>query len=87
MTVLRFGRYAFGISFAVAVVSGCGESQPPIGTPQNPAVATRADRAGWMLRQAARENLLYVSGTSGNVYVYTYPKGQLALRPENDTPS
>lgn len=70
----------FALSITVALLAGCGGSQPPIGapgaTPQSRAIATRADRGGSWMRSAASAKLLYVSeGTT--VEVYTFPQGEL----------
>jgi hypothetical protein len=61
------------------MLAGCGGSQPPIGAPgaisQTSAIATRAERGGsWMLPEAKRESLLYVSisSASGPVDVFDY---------------
>ena len=80
MNSVRFNRYAL-IIFAVALLAGCGGSQPPIGAPgampQTSALATHADRGkSWMLPEAKSEDLLYVTNYS-HVSVYTYPKGKL----------
>lgn len=68
--------YAFSIA-AVALLAGCGRSQPPIGAPgamlQTSAVAAHADRpASWMLPEAKHENLLYVADYGVGVIVYSY---------------
>src|SRR5580700_9024350 len=68
------GRYAFGICVAVAMLAGCGGSQPLVGTPgampQTSAIATHAERGGsWMSPEATHDDLLYVSlGATVNVY-------------------
>lgn len=70
---------------AAALFAGCGESQPPIGTPgavpQSHALAPHMQRGGsWMMPGAKRKNLLYVSSYGYNgqfVYVYAYPAGTL----------
>ena len=75
--------YTLGLSAAVAMLFGCGGSQSPIGAPgampQSYATATHGERGGsWMRPEAKSEDLLYVSSeTSGDVYVYTYPQGNL----------
>jgi len=50
----------------MALLAGCGGSQPPIGAPgavpQSRAVATHVDRGGsWMQEEAKGEYLLYVT--------------------------
>jgi len=71
MKGLDFGRYALGSCAAVALLVGCGGSQPPIGAPgampQTMATAARFDRGNsWMLPEAKSSDLLYVS-TAGDV--------------------
>jgi len=75
--------YTFGLSAAVAMLFGCGVSQPRVGAPgampQALALATHAERGkSWMLPEAKRDNLLYVSdqGTS-DVYFFSYPGAKL----------
>ena len=87
MKILGFSRYALLSCVAAAMLAGCGGSSPPIGAPgalpQTSARATHAGRGkSWMLRDATKSTLLYVSLGSGEVNVYTYPSnvfvGQLA---------
>jgi hypothetical protein len=73
------GSCALSISAAIVMLAGCAGSQlrtaAPGAMPQSPAFATHADRAGsWMLPEAKRENLLYISDLYG-LHVYSYPKG------------
>jgi hypothetical protein len=73
------GRYALCSCTAAALLAGCGGSQPPIGAPgsmrQTSATATYIARGGpWMLPEAKREDLLYISDVYG-VHVFSYPKG------------
>ena len=80
---LDFRRRIVGICAAAAMLSGCGGSQPLIGasgaTPQSSARSAHDDRTGsWMLPEARRENLLYVSSEGYTVSVYSYPKGTRA---------
>jgi hypothetical protein len=82
MKSLGLRRYALAIGVAAAMLTGCGESQPPIGAPgvmpQSRAIATHAAYGkSWMLPEAKSKDLLYVSGTNGDRYVFTYPKGKL----------
>ena len=80
MNKLRFSRSAFTFCVAVAMLAGCGGSQPPIGatgaTAQTSTIATRGDRAkSWMLPEAKYvKKLLYISNISGSksVQVYDY---------------
>jgi hypothetical protein len=80
MGISGSGRYALKSCVAVAFLAGCGVSQPPIGAPGAmplTALPTHAYRGtSWMLPDARRHDLLYVSnwGTS-TVTVYTYPQG------------
>ena len=81
MKSLDFSRYVLGVCAAVAMLAGCGGSQPPIGTPgampQTSALATHADRGtSWMLPDAKSKDLLYV-GDIYDVTVYSYPQGKL----------
>jgi hypothetical protein len=66
---------------SLAMLAGCGGSQPPIGAPgaapQSRGIATRAEVLGsWMLPEARAEGLLYVSAhvayQESDVYVYDY---------------
>ena len=80
MKSLDFSRYAQSCA-AVAMLAGCGGSQPPIGAPgampQTSAIATHADRGkSWMLPEAKSEDLVYISD-GDKVYVYSYPREQL----------
>ena len=34
-------------------------------------------RASWILPEARSQNLLYVSGNSGYVYIFSFPQGKL----------
>jgi len=75
---IRDFRHALAGWVAVAMLAGCGGSQPPIGAqravPQIPAIANHAERGGpWMLRGATSQYLLYVTNYS-TVWVYTYPQ-------------
>jgi|HubBroStandDraft_2_1064218.scaffolds.fasta_scaffold11398_2 hypothetical protein len=80
MKSLDSGRYVLTSCVAVAMLAGCGGSQPPIGAtaaaPQRSAIATRADRGrSWMLPEATSEDLLYVTTLAG-VKIYSYPGGK-----------
>ena len=68
---------ALSIGGALALLVGCGGSQPPIGTPgamlQTSAIATHAGRGrSWMLPEAKNSDLLYISTSAGTVDVYDY---------------
>jgi hypothetical protein len=87
MKGLDFNRHALSICAAVALLAGCGGSQPPIGAsgamPQTFASAMHAERGeSWMLSGATSQDLLYVSaggysGQQGAVLVLSFPKGDL----------
>jgi hypothetical protein len=88
MRIVGLSRAALGISIAAALLAGCGGSQPPIGAPgsmpQSRAIATHAAHGkSWMLPEAEREPLLYVSAYANHVYVYSYktlkPVGKLGF--------
>jgi hypothetical protein len=86
-TILKFGGYALGVCAAVAMLPGCSGSPMPI-SPQslsspssqrNGATAAHPDHGqSWMAPDAKNQELLYISdiGTY-DVYVYSYPKGEL----------
>jgi hypothetical protein len=80
--VSDFGRFALSTCAAVALLAGCGGSQPPIGAlgsmPQTSTIATHAQRGkSWMLPEAKSEDLLYSSDYTANVvFVYSYPKAK-----------
>ena len=82
MRILRFSRYALLSCAGVAMLAGCGGSQPSIGAPgamaQTSASAAQVERRGsWMLPEASGEDLLYVTDEDANsVFVYSYPSGQ-----------
>jgi hypothetical protein len=77
MSISAFSRYALTGCVAVAMLAGCGGSQPPIGAlgalPQSSAIAMHAARGGsWMLLEANSQDLLYVSNEAGtDLFVFT----------------
>ena len=83
MKSFDLGRSALSSCAVLALLAGCGGSQPPIGAPggmsQSRAIATQAgDGRSWMLPEAKKENLLYVVDKGANdVFVYSYPKRKL----------
>ena len=87
MRSLDFDRFALSMGVAAAMLAGCGGSQPPIGAPGAMASSranTLTEPAGghsnhpWMTPPSSGQALLYVvNQTDQNVYVYTYPEGQL----------
>jgi hypothetical protein len=81
MRILGFSRHALTSWAAVAMLAGCGGSQPPIGAPgampQTWTSAVHGERDGsWMLPEAKSKDLLYVTSYS-YVSVFTYPQGKL----------
>jgi hypothetical protein len=83
MKCSALGRYLFSSCVATVVLAACGGSQPPTGAPgaatQTSAIAAHAGRGkSWMLHEATSDDLLYIAAWPPAVYVYTYPKGQLA---------
>jgi hypothetical protein len=82
MKNLDFSRYALSACAAVAMLAGCGGSQPPTGAPgampQSSAIATRAERGkSWMLPSASNGDLIYATGGCGGVCLVSYPAGKL----------
>jgi hypothetical protein len=76
MKRLDLGRHTLGVCVTIAVLSGCGESQPGA-LPQSQEIATADGRAA-MTSVAKRQNFLYVSDSgAAKAYVYTYPGGTL----------
>jgi len=81
MKLRKVISFALPSCVTIALLTGCGASQPPIGAtgtmPQSRTIATQAARRrSWMLPEAKNDDLLYVSrGAAGEVQVYTYPKG------------
>lgn len=74
-------RTALSMGAAVVLLAGCGGSQAPVGAlgamQQGHAIAANGDRGrSWMLPEANREDLIYVSGGS-TVYVLAYHSGRL----------
>jgi hypothetical protein len=74
--------YTLMLGAGAALLAGCGGSQTPIGVPgavpQSQVIATHAERGGsWMLAEAKREDLLYVSGGCQGVCILSYPSGKL----------
>jgi hypothetical protein len=73
-------RLTFSVGVGLAILAGCGGSQPPIGAPgamlQPSASEARVERDGsWMLPEAKNEDLLYVTDYS-DVLVFSYPEGK-----------
>lgn len=66
------GRSAFIITAAAALLTGCGAR---VAVPEGPATTPRADgERSWMLPEAKREDLLYVSDAyASKLFVYSYP--------------
>ena len=78
MTSLNFGRYLLGSCVAVAMLAGCGGSQPPIGAsgamPQSHAIATPADRVFLGKHSTTSCPCLYVANRNKSS-VTVYPIG------------
>ena len=82
MKSFGLGTYALSGGVAVALLAGCGGSQPPIGAPgampQTSAIATHADRGkSWMLPEAKGEDLIYAVGGCGGTCILSYPGGKV----------
>ncbi len=82
MWVSASGRSALGISAVVALLAGCGGSQPPIGAPgamlQSRTIATRAAHGkSWMLPEAKGQDLIYATGGCEGTCILSYPQGKL----------
>jgi hypothetical protein len=83
MNSLDFGRFALSMGVGVAMLTGCGGSQPPIGTPgaisQSRAINTNTERGGsWVLPGAAKGDLIFALETqreSGGE-IFAYPSGE-----------
>jgi WD40 repeat protein len=80
MRINRF-RTTLNSCISAMILSACAGSQPAV-TPGAPGVSIQAQghrgTGSWMEPNASAQDLLYISGyTSGYVYVYTYPQGQL----------
>ena len=74
-------RFALTSFMTVAVLAGCGGSQPPIGAPgampQSAAIAGHTSRDGsWMLPEAKNHDLLYVSKLK-KIIIYSYPSAKV----------
>ncbi len=80
MTHLR----SLNVWVAAAMLAGCAVPQPPGAIPHTAAAAHAERGKSWMLPEAKREDLLYVTnsgrgshGSGGSVSVFSYPKGTL----------
>lgn len=85
MNCLKRNRYVLGAGAAIALLAGCAGSQPPSAMPQTVNAGAQATRhsSSWMLPEAKRSTLLYVSDAQDNeVTVYTFPSGHLVGRLE-----
>ena len=85
-------RYALSCA-AIALLAGCGVSQPPIGAPggmtQTPGLTTHYGRGkSWMLPEAKNEDLLYAANADANtVTVYSYSERILVGTLDVESPS
>jgi hypothetical protein len=73
-------RHAIVACAAVALLAGCGGPSQTAALqmlPSGPAHARADASRSWMAREAAGEDLLYVSDDSGRVLVFSYPVGKL----------
>ncbi len=73
-------RCAIAASAAVALLAGCGGPSQTAALqmlPSRPAHVRADTSRAWMAREAAAEDLLYVSDDSGRVLVFSYPAGKL----------
>ena len=82
MKISASSRSVLNSCVALALLAGCGGSQPPISAPgampQNSAIATHAEHGkSWMLPEAKNEDLIYVMNGCGGTCILSYPKGKL----------
>jgi hypothetical protein len=82
MDTLRFIRRAVVAAVAASMLAGCVGSQLSGATPASlprvgGASALSVPARSWMSPRTQNGDLLYVSDTSGMVYVYSYPAGKL----------
>jgi len=82
MKSFSLGTYVLSGGVAVALLAGCGGSQPPIGAPgampQTSTIAMHSERGKpWMLPEAKNEDLLYATGGCGGTCVLSYPQGKV----------
>ena len=71
------GRYALTSCIALALLAGCGRSQPLVGAPKTAQPSREVgimarDGKSWMDASAPRQDLLYVANLSGTVTIYRY---------------
>lgn len=79
---MKYRGYGIGVAALAALLSGCGGSGSQLAGPptlEYSKAAPRPDRGrSWMSPDAKRKDLLYISDqTTGDVYVFGYPKGVL----------
>ena len=74
MSTFDVRRSAQWISAATLLLAGCGGSQPPIGTP---GAVHQATAVKHVAKASGSSDLLYVSSSGGDVFVYSYPQGKL----------
>lgn len=79
MKVSRLIRYTLGISAAAAICAGCsnGGPNPSLGAFGSAKVFHPDHHRSWMAPDVRKKDLLYISDQSGDVYVFSYPKGEL----------
>jgi hypothetical protein len=72
------GTYVLCGGVAVVLLAGCGGSPSPGAMPQSYAIAMHADHGtSWMKPGSSTGDLLYVPDFGGDMYVFTYPVGDL----------
>jgi hypothetical protein len=83
MSISGFGRCALSSCVAVAMLAGCGGSQPTIGAP-----GAMAQTAPSHIRKASSSygDLLYVGSESYGIFVLTYPQGKVVAQFEPPNP-
>jgi hypothetical protein len=68
-------RYVFAASAAVLMLAGCGAGSQSSGTPF--AGMPEMHARSWMAPDAKRSDLLYIAEETGDVAVFSFPKGKL----------
>jgi|HubBroStandDraft_5_1064220.scaffolds.fasta_scaffold15192_2 hypothetical protein len=81
MGMMRLGcSRGFGVGLALVLLAGCnGQSGTPGAMPQGIIPSGHVAHVGsWMKPRVSSSDLLYVaSHNSGDIYVFTYPRGTL----------
>lgn len=71
----NLARYGFATSAAIVMLAGCSAGSQSPGTPLGAMQETRG--RSWMASDARRSDLLYISEQTGDVDVFSFPKGKL----------